>query len=135
MGLRTLVRILLGLTFIACGFIHSRRFGKEFLPDLHKDATSEFRKGLKHVPFREHINMPPQQLQEIVAYTDLICGLLLLTGQLVSIAVPVLMLFMVIATYAMHKMDFPIQHLAVPAVLCLALMSVCTVGSEKEKVE
>lgn len=135
MGLKSLVRILLGLTFIAIGFIHSRRFGKEFLPELHKNATSEFRKGWKHMPFREHVKMPPQQIQEIVAYTDLICGLLLLTGQLVNLAAPVLVLFMVVTTYIAHEMDYPIQHQAIPAVLCLSLLSVIVVGRDKEKVE
>ncbi|XP_077973412.1 uncharacterized protein LOC120338449 isoform X1 [Styela clava] len=136
MHLRTFIRIFIGFGFMTAGFIKTKRFGKRWTPDLYESMGKEFKrmdKELQDFPGRKSVSLNAMQFQEIFGYVDLICGFLLLTGNIQTLATFFLIVEMSGLLYTMNKLDYDVTYQAAIAGVLLSLFMTCSVGGGKEK--
>lgn len=132
MGLATLTRVLLGVTFLIAGGVKTQ-FGKQYAPDGYKEMSKLYKRSYNVVPLREMIGMSANKFQEYSGYLDIICGALLIMGQLVNVACIFIILTMAKFTYVLYKLHYPMHMVAVPLSIVLVTLSICSSGGRKEK--
>lgn len=128
---QTVTRVLLGLMFIAGGAVKTKRFGKLLSRDAYIAMTDIFPKALELFP----VELKPDEFQEIVGFTELICGFLLMNGVLVGPASSVLVVVMLGAFYTLHKLNHPSVLVKISPLILAAFLLTKIIQSRDERLK
>lgn len=138
MNTTTFLRVAVGLLFMVSGFAKTKRFGKKLIPDVWHRMQKEFKRmdqALKDFPYRDTVKIGPAEAQELFGYIDMICGFLLLTGNLLYLALLVLIIELSGLEYTLFIMKSPALHQGFVIGLLIALVSILVGRESKEKTD
>lgn len=134
----TSLRIIIGVFFMSAGFIKTKRLGKRVMPGAWEFAAKQFKgfdRALKDFPGRDSVKIGAAEAQELFGYIDLICGFLLVTGNMVGLASFILIVETLGLEYTLFIMKYPMQYQAILIGVIGGLLSICCGGTTKDKTD